>query len=415
MVHVFIAHVEEDAEVALEIALGLEEAGYATWCYEVDSIPGPSYLIQTGQAVEQAKALVLVISPHSLGSRQVTKEVIRAHETGKEFIPVLRDVTHVEFQNRQPEWREALGAASSIRVPGEGVADIIPRIISGLKASGIIPGSKPEAAHIAQIRKTLGEVQGHRAAEKAREPLTLATRPKVEAVAKEIQPTKTGEEAGWRNRWVRLALIAFAVIAAGVVGVILLTQPEQPPAVSTPTSTTVDTFADENLRSAINEAIHKTAGPIYISDLESITVLSAQGRNISDLTGLEHCVNLQVLHIYENNISDVTPLAGLTNLRELYIYKNNISDISPLAGLIGLEELWLGRNNISNISPLVGLANLRVLVLVYNNISDISPLVENKGLADGDTVNLTGNPLSTTSVNVYVPQLEQRGVIVLLK
>ena len=33
MSHIFIAHVEEDAEIALGIALGLEEAGYNTWCY----------------------------------------------------------------------------------------------------------------------------------------------------------------------------------------------------------------------------------------------------------------------------------------------------------------------------------------------------------------------------------------------
>ena len=103
---VFIAHVEEDADVALEIALSLEEAGYSTWCYEVDSIPGPSYLIQTGKAVDEAKAVVVVISPHSVSSRQVTKEVVRAHETDKEFIPVRRDITHIEFQNRQPEWRD---------------------------------------------------------------------------------------------------------------------------------------------------------------------------------------------------------------------------------------------------------------------------------------------------------------------
>ena len=61
MSDVFIAHVEEDAEVALEIALGLEEAGYSTWCYEVDSIPGPSYLIQTGRAVAASKVVVVII------------------------------------------------------------------------------------------------------------------------------------------------------------------------------------------------------------------------------------------------------------------------------------------------------------------------------------------------------------------
>jgi len=99
MSHIFIAHVEEDADVALNIALGLEKAGYRTWFYELDSIPGASYLIQTGQAVEQSSAVVLVISSNSLSSSQVTKEVVRAHESGKHFIPVLRDITHPEFQS----------------------------------------------------------------------------------------------------------------------------------------------------------------------------------------------------------------------------------------------------------------------------------------------------------------------------
>ena len=110
MSHIFISHCEEDAEIALEIAISLEKVGYTTWCYELDSIPGPSYLIQTGQAIEQAQSVVLIILPHSVGSRQVTNEVVRAHESGKYFIPILQDITHIEFQNRQPEWREAVGS-----------------------------------------------------------------------------------------------------------------------------------------------------------------------------------------------------------------------------------------------------------------------------------------------------------------
>ena len=54
----------------------------------------------------------------------------------------------------------------------------------------------------------------------------------------------------------------------------------------------------------------------------------------------------------------------------------------------------------------------RRLDLDDNNISDISPLVANSGLSAGDTVDLKDNPLSTTSANVYIPQLEQRGVFV---
>jgi len=158
MSDVFISHVEEDAEVALEIALGLEETGYSIWCYEVDNIPGPSYLLQTGQQIDQAKAIVVVISPDSIGSRQVTGEVIRAHESGKYFIPVRRDISHVEFQNRQPEWREAIGSATSIAVTKEGAASILSRIIAGLKTLGIQPGTKADLARIEQIHKVINEL-----------------------------------------------------------------------------------------------------------------------------------------------------------------------------------------------------------------------------------------------------------------
>jgi hypothetical protein len=37
-------------------------------------------------------------------------------------------------------------------------------------------------------------------------------------------------------------------------------------------------------------------------------------------------------------------------------------------------------------------------------------LVSNSGLSEGDLVFLGGNPLSSTSTNVYIPQLEKRGV-----
>lgn len=174
------------------------------------------------------------------------------------------------------------------------------------------------------------------------------------------------------------------------------------------------TFPDPNLEAAIREAIDKPQGPIYTSDLESLTTLGffAEDRGISNITGLEYCINLQILDLWDNNITDLSPLAGLTKLRMLAVPGNNISDITPLAGLTNLEELYLARNNISDLSPLAGLTNLEWLSLWENNISDISPLVENNGLSAGDYVDLRNNPLSTTSVNIYIPQLEARGVSV---
>ena len=128
------------------------------------------------------------------------------------------------------------------------------------------------------------------------------------------------------------------------------------------------TFADPNLETAIREAIRIPERPIYPSDLRGITSFSASGRNISNLTGLEHCINL--------------------------------------------THLDLSHNQIGNISPVGNLTNLAYLQLDLNGISNISPLVQNGGLGEGDAVYLRGNPLSWNSINVYIPALRGRGVTV---
>ena len=149
-------------------------------------------------------------------------------------------------------------------------------------------------------------------------------------------------------------------------------------------------FPDANLEAAVRMAIGKPTGAIYPSDLEGLTGLHASGRNITDLTGLEYCTDLIWLRLWTNQISDISPLAGLTSLTWLRLDSNQISDISPLAGLTSLTELDLS----------------------YNQISDISHLVDNIGLGEGDLVDLQWNPLSEDSINVYIPELEARGVTV---
>jgi hypothetical protein len=139
---VFISYEEDDSEMALTIALALERAGYPLWCYEIDSVPGVSYLLQTGQAIDESRAFLLLISARSVESSQVTRELIRAHEYGKLCIPVLRDISHAEFVSRQPEWRAALGGATSIRILTNNASDVIPRIVEGLAASGLFESGK---------------------------------------------------------------------------------------------------------------------------------------------------------------------------------------------------------------------------------------------------------------------------------
>jgi hypothetical protein len=148
MSHVFISHVEEDRPLAQHIAEYLEAQRYRAWYYERDSVPGVSYLIQTGEAIQRAVAVLLIVSPDAIGSYQITKEIVRAHENGKPFIPVLRDISHAEMQTREPEWREALGAAASVRIPPTGLDGILPRIVAGLQFLGVQTGE--EIVHLGE-------------------------------------------------------------------------------------------------------------------------------------------------------------------------------------------------------------------------------------------------------------------------
>jgi hypothetical protein len=135
---IFISHIENDAIVALEIAKGLENAGFKTWYYERDSLPGVSYLVQTCTAIEESQAVVVIISQASMKSKQMTVEIVRTHEAGKPFIPVLRGINHNNFKTQQPEWAEALGAAASVLIPEDGTLSVLPKIVGGLKRLGVI-------------------------------------------------------------------------------------------------------------------------------------------------------------------------------------------------------------------------------------------------------------------------------------
>ena len=189
-------------------------------------------------------------------------------------------------------------------------------------------------------------------------------------------------------------------------------------------------FTDANLEAVIREIIAQPSGDIMYSSLLGITEIGANFENISDLTGLEYCDNLVFFHATDNSITDLSPLSNLENLWSLDVVMNDISDISPVASITSLGQLVIGQNDITDISSLSSLTNLTWLRVHYNNIVDISslqyltnlhwldisgnqitdlnPLVNNAGLADGDSIYLNNNPLSTESINTYIPQLESR-------
>ena len=149
-----------------------------------------------------------------------------------------------------------------------------------------------------------------------------------------------------------------------------------------------------------------------LSGLTNLTLLYLGGNLISDISAVSGLTNLRTLGLWNNTISDISAVSGLTNLTELYLSGNSISGITSLSGLINLTWLDLRYNTISDITSLSGLTNLTELYLYGNTISDLSALVANTGLGSGDTVIVRFNPLSSVSIDMYIPALQSRGVTV---
>jgi parallel beta-helix repeat protein len=163
------------------------------------------------------------------------------------------------------------------------------------------------------------------------------------------------------------------------------------------TTTSADqvvTFPDPNLEAAIREAIGKPTGDIYQSDLATLTILSAEGKGITNLSGLGYCTNLQQLWLHGNSISDISPISSLTNLRFLGLSYNGLNDISPISSLTNLECVRLGGNKLTDISPISGLTNLKDVALENSGISDISAI---SGLINLYQLWLNNNEISNIS------------------
>ena len=175
---------------------------------------------------------------------------------------------------------------------------------------------------------------------------------------------------------------------------------------------TVVTFSDDNFEASIRNTLNKWSGDITDIDMENITALDGSGWNIADISGIEYCINIKNLKLSNNQISDISMLEDLVTLQFLGLSFNQIVDISSLSNLSNLILLYLDNNQIININALGNLLSLTELYLLNNQIVDIYPLVVNSGIDNGDNIYLTNNPLSSTSINTYIPQLQARGVIV---
>ena len=146
MHQVFISYNNADRRLVDELSQSLEGAGYSTWFYDRDSRIGFNYMDYVGALISECQAMVLLISPLSVESQQVTREVIRACEENKFVLPVLCGMTYAQFQKLAPIWRQALAGIAAVELPLQGISAIVPRLVEALQNRGIAPAGVPAQA-----------------------------------------------------------------------------------------------------------------------------------------------------------------------------------------------------------------------------------------------------------------------------
>ena len=160
-------------------------------------------------------------------------------------------------------------------------------------------------------------------------------------------------------------------------------------------------FSDEYFVNALKKALGVSA--LTPTILAGVYELDLSGSYITEISGIEQCVNLKALNLSGNAIADLRPLAGLTQLENLDISGSSVSDLRPLSGLKNLTNLTLKNNLISDLSGLEDLSALINLDLAFNYVSDVSAL---SGLSGLESLNLTGNNISDIKALANMPRLK---------
>lgn len=154
---------------------------------------------------------------------------------------------------------------------------------------------------------------------------------------------------------------------------------------------------DQNLIIGLNNILkfNMDNNIITQTDLESLNgTLNLSSKNISDLTGIQYCKNINKLDISNNHIFNLEPLRTLTNLDGLYANQNEIFDISPLSKLTSLNELNLENQSI----------NLSESSSIGSKLTLINPLIDLNGnkveIQDGTdyTYNSEKNEITFTKI-----------------
>ena len=128
--HFFISHAKEDSDVAGAICARIEAEGMTCWIAPRDIAPGTSWASAIVRGIEDADALLLVLTKHSNASDHVTQEIRLAFDNGKPIYGILLEELAI---NDEIEY--FVGGQQYIQAIGQTPAQFMPRFLQSLQGT----------------------------------------------------------------------------------------------------------------------------------------------------------------------------------------------------------------------------------------------------------------------------------------
>lgn len=131
-----------------------------------------------------------------------------------------------------------------------------------------------------------------------------------------------------------------------------------------------------------------------LSTASKLTTLDLRNNAIRDLTAFTFLSSLEKLNLSHNAVTSLNAISSLSALKVLDISYNSLDSITPLSALTQLQELYINNNAITTLIGLENLGNLTVLNASFNALADITQV---GSLTKLETLDISSNQLTDIS------------------
>lgn len=155
---------------------------------------------------------------------------------------------------------------------------------------------------------------------------------------------------------------------------------------------------DATLRDTITETLsttgHIVEGELKESDLAALSFLNLEGKNVTDLTGLEFATGMRALNLTGSSLSDISALSGLPALSSLELNNSAVSEGSfrAVAPTLNLEAVEVAGTGLGQAA--FDVTNPYYINAANTGIESLAGLENNDRLSG---LNVSNNPVSDAS------------------